>query len=118
MRFHKRGQVVQPIAGRFLDRFFQVFALVAQIVQESLFTGIVPTSFVTWDTERARRKGLTIKLVRRSRHGYERTMTFAEQGKLDLGPFITHRFPIEQAPEAFEVVSGYRDNVIKAVIVP
>ena len=83
-----------------------------------VFTGIVPTSFVTWDTERARRKGLTIKLVRRSRHGYERALKLAEQGRIDLKPFITHRFPIEESAKAYEVASGYLDNVIKAVIIP
>lgn len=83
-----------------------------------VFTGIVPTSFVQWDTERARRKGLTIKLVHRSRHAYDRALLLAGQGKIDLKPFITHRFPIDEAPRAYEVASGYLDNVIKAVIVP
>ncbi len=83
-----------------------------------VFTGIVPTSFIQWDTERARRKGLTIKLVRRSRHAYERALSLAGRGKIDLKPFITHRLPIDQAARAYEVASGYLGNVIKAVLVP
>ena len=29
---------------------------------------------------------------------------------------LTHRFPLEQAKEAFDLVEGYRDGVLKAVI--
>jgi threonine dehydrogenase-like Zn-dependent dehydrogenase len=29
---------------------------------------------------------------------------------------VTHRFPLEQVQEAFELVAGYRDGAVKAMI--
>ncbi len=63
-----------------------------------------------------RRKGLTLKLVRRMKHTYPRAITLVEQGMADVSSLITHRFPLERAREAFELVRTYADGVIKAVI--
>lgn len=64
----------------------------------------------------ARRKGLTIRMVRRMKHVYPRAIQLAAQGRLDLSSFITHRFPLEQSPEAFALNADYRDGVIKVMI--
>src|SRR5512133_2105363 len=37
---------------------------------------------------------------------FEAIVSFLESGKLKVAPLITHRFPIEQAPEAYEVITG------------
>lgn len=66
----------------------------------------------------ARRKGLTIKLVRRMKHTYPRAIALTERGLVDLQPLLTHRFPLDRSEQAFELVEDYRDGVIKAVIVP
>ena len=83
-----------------------------------VFVGIVPTSFIEWDTETIRQKGLTIEMIRRSRHGYLRALELARRGSIDLKPFITHRFPLDKTKEAFETAANYRDNVVKVVITP
>jgi hypothetical protein len=31
-------------------------------------------------------------------------------------PLITHHFPLDRIGEAFELVAGYRDGVIKAIV--
>jgi predicted dehydrogenase/threonine dehydrogenase-like Zn-dependent dehydrogenase len=36
--------------------------------------------------------------------------------KLNLKPFITHRFPIEQAPEAYELITGKRNEPFLGVL--
>ena len=64
----------------------------------------------------ARRKGLTIKLVRRMKHTYPRAIALAQRGLVDLQPLLTHKFPLEKAAEAYELVEHYGDEVIKAVI--
>jgi len=51
----------------------------------------------------ARRKGLTIKLVRRMKHTYPRAIELVSKGLVDVGSLVTHRFSIEQAVEAFEL---------------
>ena len=83
-----------------------------------VFVGIVPTSIIQWDTEVARKKGITIEMIRRSRHGYLRALELAKRGKINLKPFITHRFPLEKTREAFETAALYKDNVVKTIIIP
>ncbi len=63
-----------------------------------------------------RRKGLTIKLVRRMKHTYPRAITLVERGMVDVSSLITHRFPLERAGEAFELVRNYADGVIKVIV--
>ena len=36
--------------------------------------------------------------------------------RLDASPLLTHRFPLREISAAFELVAGYRDGVIKAVV--
>jgi L-iditol 2-dehydrogenase len=66
----------------------------------------------------ARRKGLTIKLVRRMKLTYHRAIALAHRGLVDLQPLLTHRFPLEGSALAFELVEGHRAGVVKAVIEP
>jgi L-iditol 2-dehydrogenase len=64
----------------------------------------------------ARRKGLTIVLVRRMKHAYPRAIRLAQSGKVDLSSLVTHRYPLARTAEAFDVMSEYRDGVVKAVV--
>jgi L-iditol 2-dehydrogenase len=62
----------------------------------------------------ARRKGLTIKMVRRMKHTYPRAIELVSKGLVDVRSLVTHRFPIEQAVEAFEV--GQQREGLKVII--
>lgn len=64
----------------------------------------------------ARRKGLTVKLVRRMKHTYPRAIQLVASGQVDLRALATHHFSLENLQEALELVADYRDGVIKAVI--
>lgn len=64
----------------------------------------------------ARRKGLTIKLVRRMKHTYPRAMALVQQGLVDVRSLITHRFPLAEAAAAFALVEARADGVIKALV--
>ncbi len=63
-----------------------------------------------------RRKGLTIKLVRRMKHTYPRAIRTVETGMVDVAALATHHFPLERIAEAFELVAAYRDGVLRAMI--
>ena len=62
----------------------------------------------------ARRKGLTIKLVRRMKHTYPRAIELVSKGLVDVRSLVTHCFPLEQAGEAFRVAQ--RREGLKIII--
>ncbi len=62
----------------------------------------------------ARRKGLTIKLVRRMKHTYPRAIELVKKGLVDVRSIVTHRFPLEQAAEAFRAAE--RREGLKVVV--
>jgi L-iditol 2-dehydrogenase len=49
----------------------------------------------------ARRKGLTLILVRRMNHAYPRAIRLVQQGLIDVSSIVTHRYPLERVGEAF-----------------
>jgi len=50
----------------------------------------------------ARRKGLTLKLVRRMKHTYPRAIQMVKSGMVDVRSLVTHRFPLSEYKTAFE----------------
>ena len=62
----------------------------------------------------ARRKGLTIKLVRRMKHTYPRAIELVSKGLVDVRSLVTHRFPLQEAREAFRVAE--RREGLKIII--
>jgi L-iditol 2-dehydrogenase len=61
-------------------------------------------------------KGLTIKLVRRMKHTYPRSIRLIRTGMVSVKALVTHRYPLERVAKAFDLVGAYSDGVIKAVI--
>jgi threonine dehydrogenase-like Zn-dependent dehydrogenase len=47
---------------------------------------------------------------------YPRSIALVERGLVDVRRLITHRFPLERAAEAFELVASLRHGVCKAMI--
>jgi L-iditol 2-dehydrogenase len=62
----------------------------------------------------ARRKGLTIAMVRRMNDVYPRAIGLATAGKVDLDSVVSDRFPLVKAPEAFATAA--RRDGLKVVI--
>ncbi len=81
-----------------------------------LLVGIPPTDRVIFDIHRMRRKELTFKSVRRQRGCVAPVIEMLAAGRIDPRPLLTHRFPLDRIAEAFDLVAGYRDGVVKAVI--
>ncbi len=67
-------------------------------------------------TDLWRRKELTIVYVRRQVHYMERALHLVKAGKVDVRTPVTHRFPLEQTNDAYELVSTYKDGVVKAMV--
>jgi L-iditol 2-dehydrogenase len=81
-----------------------------------VLAGIPAEDTLTFSASVVRRKGLTIKLVRRMKHTYPRTIRLVQTGKVNLTPLATHFLPLERICDAFEMVAGYQDGVIKAIV--
>jgi L-iditol 2-dehydrogenase len=63
--------------------------------------GIPGNDQTTFQASVARRKGLTIAMVRRMNEVYPRAIALAAAGKVTLGPLVTHRFGLDKVAEAF-----------------
>ena len=66
--------------------------------------------------EDIRRKEITIKNVRRQNEMVLPTLNLLSSGLIHPEKMITHIFTLEQTAEAFDLVAGYRDGVMKAMI--
>ena len=81
-----------------------------------IMAGIPRDDRALFPAHAVRRKGLTIKYVRRMKHTYERAIALVRDGQIDVKRLVTHRFSLEQAAEAYQLVASYQDGVIKAII--
>ena len=81
-----------------------------------VLAGIPPDERVSFKVSSARRKGLTIVLVRRMKHTYPRAIALAMAGRVDLRSMVTHRFPLAEAARAFDVAS--RREGVKVIVEP
>jgi L-iditol 2-dehydrogenase len=79
-----------------------------------ILAGIPDKDQTSFSASIARRKGLTIKLVRRMKHTYPRAIELVTKGLVDVRSLVTHRFPIEQAVEAFRM--AVRREGLKVII--
>lgn len=81
-----------------------------------ILAGIPADDSLSLNASTIRRKGLTIKVVRRMKHTYPRAIRLVEAGLVDLKPLITHQLTLEFLADAFEMVAAYNDGVIKAIV--
>lgn len=79
-----------------------------------ILVGIPADDRTSFTASLSRRKGLTIKLVRRMKLTYPRAIQLVESGKVDVRSLVTQTFPLEQAAEAFLVAS--RREGLKVII--
>jgi L-iditol 2-dehydrogenase len=81
-----------------------------------MVVGIPTTDRISLDINLLRRKELSVQNVRRQNGLVGEAIDLIATGRIDVGPLITHRYPFNRADEAFDLVAGYRDGVIKAMI--
>ena len=79
-----------------------------------ILAGIPDNDRTYFSASIARRKGLTIKLVRRMKHTYPRAIELVSKGLVDVRSLVSHCFPLEEAREAFRVAE--RREGLKVII--
>ncbi len=119
------GRIRKLTGGRGVDVVFEAAGAVETPQQAVdllkpggtlVLIGICPEDRIPLKASAARRKGITIRMARRMKHVYPRAIRLAERNTVDLKCLVTHRYPLERIAEAFDVVGGYKDGVIKAII--
>ena len=81
-----------------------------------VLVGIPPVDAVSFDPHSMRRSELRFQAVRRQNECVAPMVRLIAQRRIDPSPLLTHRFPLSEVAAAFELVAGYRDGVIKAVV--
>lgn len=82
-----------------------------------VLVGIPSPDRTTFSASVARRKGLTLALCRRMRPAdLPAAIALAASGAIRLAPLVSHRFPLDEAPAAFEVLRSRAG--LKVVVEP
>lgn len=90
----------------------------ARIGGKAIMIGIPESDSVTYNPHPIRHKELEILNVRRSNRTLEPCLELVGGGYIDVKPFITHKFPMDDIGKALEIAETYKDNVIKIMINP
>ncbi len=122
--FHRESaEILAVTGGRGLDVAFEaageneaVEAAIAAVRPGGrvILAGIPADDRTTFTASIARRKGLTLKLVRRMKHTYPRAIRLVESGIVDVRSVVTHRFPLRESAEAFS--TAQRREGLKIII--
>lgn len=117
--------VRQATAGRGVDVAFEAAWCDRSVDQAAemlvhggrlMVVGIPADDRLSLNHSVARRKGLSIIMVRRMKLMYPRAIRLAQRGGVDLAPLVSHRFPLRRVAEAFALNADYRDEVVKVLI--
>ncbi len=119
------AEILRLTGGRGVDVAFEAAGAadtsqqavdVACIGGKVILVGIPSDDRMAIKVSTARHKGLVLKPVFRMKHTYSRAIRLVQTGMVDVKPLATHLFPLERIGEAFELVTGYEDGVLRAVI--
>ncbi len=83
-----------------------------------ILAGIPDGGRYTLESYQLRRKGATVKVVRRMGHVYPRCIRLVEKGLVDLDAIVSHRFELADAKAAFDRQAAREDGTHKVVICP
>ncbi len=81
-----------------------------------VLVGIPREDRISFSIDKIRRKEITIINIRRQNRSTKETIELFAAGKVNVDFLITHKFKFEDSIKAFELVAGYRDDVIKAMV--
>ncbi len=81
-----------------------------------IIVGIPEFDNWSFSADKIRRKEITLVNIRRQNHALEETLDMISKADVNVKHMVTHRFPFEKASEAFDLVAGYSDGVMKAMI--
>jgi L-iditol 2-dehydrogenase len=78
--------------------------------------GIPEFDYWSMNVELTRRKEISLQFIRRQVDCVEEALEKMENGSISISNMVTHRFPFSKTKEAFDLVAGYEDGVMKAMI--
>ncbi len=81
-----------------------------------VIVGIPEVDKISFPIHELRRKEITIINVRRQVHCTQKAIDLLQSEKINMDFMATHRFTMSEVEKAFELVSGYKDDVMKAFI--
>jgi L-iditol 2-dehydrogenase len=81
-----------------------------------VLVGIPDDDRTTFSASAARRKGLTLVLVRRMKDVYPRAIALVQNGLVDVGALVTGRYTLQRVDDAFRVAAA-REG-LKVVVEP
>ena len=81
-----------------------------------ILTGIPRLDRISLAIDLLRRKEITVVNIRRQNQCTQNAIDMVASGKVNVDFMVTHHFPLERTQEAFDLVAGYHDGVIKAII--
>lgn len=115
----------REVAGRGVDVVFEV-AGTAEAVETAMtavrpggrvvLAGIPSDDRIAFSASTARRKGVTIALVRRMNRVYERAIDLVARGRVDLSGLVTEAYPLGRVAEAFD--AAQKRTGIKVLVEP
>ena len=118
--------ILNATHGRGVDVAFEVAGAVETSEQAAevckgggtvVVTGICGEDRMDFRAGITRRKGLTIKVCRRMKHVYGRTIPLVHRKMVNIDALVTHTFPLAQGGEAFRILDTYEDEVGKVVLI-
>jgi L-iditol 2-dehydrogenase len=118
-------EIIQATSGRGCDVVWESAwgtTTVAESVEVAclgghvILVGIPADDKLEVKASSARRKGLTLRFARRMKHTYPRAIQLVSEGKLPLKSLISHRFPLTEAAQAFQMNLNYTPEVLKVII--
>lgn len=81
-----------------------------------IIVGIPEPDRISFDISALRRKELALQNVRRQNNCVQSAIEAISSGAIGIDFLVTHHFSFEETARAFELVEGYRDGVMKAMI--
>lgn len=81
-----------------------------------MVVGIPEVDRVYFAIDKIRRRELCIQNVRRQNECVKPAIDLIERGKVNIDVMVTHRFSLDETKVAFDLVAGYRDGVVKALV--
>jgi L-iditol 2-dehydrogenase len=81
-----------------------------------IIVGIPVGNRVNVSIDKMRRKELQIINVRRQNECVQTAINLIATNKINVDPMLTHYFNFDEIADAFDLVAGYKDEVIKAIV--
>jgi len=81
-----------------------------------MLIGIPEHDRISIHIDKARRKEICLQNVRRQCDCVQSSLDLIDNKAFDVDFMVTHRFGFEQTKQAFDLVAGYEDGIVKAMI--